>query len=204
MPKRRIVKKKPKQGSKSKIFVGASLVILIFVAYGVWQYFNQLPPAIGGGTNNPPVTGSAANFVLRDIDGTQFSLNQYSGKVIALHFMAVGCSGQYNAINDNQLRQLRTLCDSYCSDGSVSVVTVAVSTCSTNDLGSIRAKYGISWSFGNDYDDGKMEIIDAYDSYSIYDGTILLIDKAFNVDTVYSSEITANTLSSKINQLLGV
>ena len=205
MPKRKTGnKKKSRRGPKGKILVGVLLVALFFGAYGIWQYFNQLPPTIGGETNNPPVIGSAANFVLKDITGTPFSLNQSSGKVIAVHFMAVGCSGQYNTINDNQLKQLKTVCTNYCGDSSVSVVTVAVSTCSSNDLGLIRTKYGITWSFGNDYDDGKMEIIEAYKSYSILDGTILLIDKAFNVDKVYNEKITSNTLSSRINQLLGV
>ena len=205
MPKRKMSKKKKVRcWPKGKILVGICVAALIFIGYSAWQYQVQLPPTIGGETNNPPVMGSASNFILKDINGTQFSLNQYSGKVIAVHFMAIGCSGQYNSINDNQLKQLKTICNDHCGDRSVSVVTVAVSTCSSNDLGLIRKSYGITWSFGNDYDDGKMEIIEAYKSYSILDGTILLIDKAFNVDKVYTEEITANTLSLRINQLLGV
>jgi cytochrome oxidase Cu insertion factor (SCO1/SenC/PrrC family) len=205
MPKRKAEKKKKsRRGSRGKILVGVLLVALFFGAYGIWQYFNQLPPAIGGETNTPPVIGSAANFILKDINGNQFILNQSSGKVIAIHFMAVGCSGQYNTINDNQLKQLKTVCMAHCGDHSISVVTVAVSTCSSNDLGLIRTKYGITWTFGNDYDDGKLEIVEAYKSYSILDGTILLIDKAFNVNTVYTEGITSTTLSAKINQLLGV
>jgi len=204
MPKRKTgKKKKSRRGSKGKILVGACLVALFFGAYGIWQYFNQLPPTIGGETNNPPVIGSAANFVLKDINGTPFALNQSSGKVIAVHFMAVGCSGQYNTINDNQLKQLKTVCNTHCSNSSVSVVTVVVSTCSNNDLSLIRTKYGITWTLGNDYADEKLDIIEAYDSYSIEDGTILLIDKAFNVDEVYTEAITSTTLSTRISQLLG-
>jgi len=49
-----------------------------------------------------------------------------------------------------------------------------------------------------------MDVIEAYESYLIKDGTILLIDKAFNVDKVYAEAITVETLSSRINQFLGV
>ena len=205
MPKRKMSKKKKsRRWPKGKILVGACLVALILVVYGAWQYSNQLPPTIGGETNNPAPTGSAPNFILKDINGTQLSLNQYSGKVIAVHFMAVGCSGQYNAINDNQLKQLKTVCNTHCGNSPISVVTVVVSTCSNNDLTLIRTKYGITWALGNDYVDEKLDVIEAYESYSIEDGTILLIDKAFNVDRVYTEAITSNTLSSRISQLLGV
>ena len=212
MPKRKTSKKKslkkrqtkPRRWPKGRILVGVSLVTLIFIAYSAWQYHIQLPPTIGGETNNPLPNGSAPNFSLKDINGTQLSLNQFSGKVIAVHFMAVGCSGQYDAINDNQLKQLKTICNTHCGNRLVTVVTVAVATCPNSDLASIRTSYGITWSLGNDYADGKMDVIEAYATYSIKDGTTLLIDKAFNVDKVYTETITSNILSSRISQLLGV
>ena len=205
MPKRKMPKKKKsRRWSKGKILVGACLAALIFVAYGAWQYYLQLPPTIGGETNNPLPKDSAPNFSLKDINGTQFSLDQFSGKVIAIHFMTVGCSGQISPINDYQLKQLKGVCNDYCSNKPVSVVTVAVATCPNSGLEGIRTSYGITWSLGNDYADGKMDVIEAYESYLIKDGTILLIDKAFNVDKVYTEAITSNTLSSRISQLLGV
>ena len=205
MPKRKMLKKKKsRRWPKGKILVGACLVAFIFVVYNAWQYSIQLPPTIGGETNNPPLLGSAPNFSLKDINGTQFSLNQFRGNVIVIHFMAVGCSGQLSLINAYQLKQLKTVCNDYCGNEPVTVVTVAVATCPTSNLTSIRTSYGITWSLGNDYADGKMDVIEAYESYSIYDGTILLVDKAFNVDKVYTEAITSNTLSSRISQLLGV
>lgn len=168
MLKRKISKKKkPKSWPKGKIIVGICLLALIFIGYSTWQYQVQLPPIIGGETSNPALTGSAPNFSLKDINGTQFSLNQYSGNVIAIHFMTVGCSGKYNVINYNQLKQLKTVCNTYCGNSSVTVVTVVVSTCSNNDLSVIRTDYGITWTLGNDYADEKLDIIEAYESYSI-------------------------------------
>ena len=197
-------KKKARKWPKGKIIVGISFVALILISYGAWQYYIQLPPSIGGETNNtPPPTGSAPNFSFSDINGTQFSLNQFNGKVIAVHFMAVGCGGQVYPINDQQLKQLKAICNNHCSSSPLTMVTVAVATCQNSDLARIRSTYGITWVVGNDYADGKMDIVEAYKSYSIKDGTILLIDKTFNVDKVYTEATTAEALSSKINQLMG-
>ena len=193
---------------KGKIFVAVCLIAVIFVSYVAWQQsnsvnVNELPPTIGSATPQaPPVTNSAPSFSLSDVNGTLFSLKQHSGQVIAIHFMAVGCHGQIYPINDYQLQQLGTVCSNFCGSKSVTAVTVAVSTCQSSDLAQLRANYGIKWCLGNDYDDGKMDIIDAYTKYSIQDGTIILVDKESNVAQVYPNAITADVLSSKINQLL--
>jgi hypothetical protein len=59
--------------------------------------------------------------------------------------------------------------------------------------------YDITWLFGNDYDDRKMDIAQKYATQG--DGTIVLIDKTFHISDSYGA-ITASTLSQKINQLL--
>lgn len=197
-------KRKARKWPKGKIIAGISFLALILISYGVWQYYVQLPPSIGDETDNTaPLTGSAPNFSFSDINGSQFSLNQFNGKVIAVHFMAVGCGGQVYPINDQQLKQLNAVCSNHCSSSPVTMVTVAVATCENAELARIRSTYGITWVLGNDYADGKMDIVEAYKSYGIKDGTILLIDKTFNVDKVYTEASTAEALSSKINQLLG-
>jgi hypothetical protein len=201
----REAERRPRKWPKGKILGTICLLSIVFAVYGVWQYQNSLlPPKIGDdATNNPPSTDSAPTFILKDINGTQFSLDQHDGKVIAIHFMALGCHGQYYEINDYQLKQLNTVCNSYCGSNPVTMVTVAVSTCPTSDLAKIREDYGIAWFFGNDYDDAKLDIISAYAKYSIDDGTIVLIDKELNVVQVYTEKTAAETLSSKIYQLLG-
>ena len=200
----REAERKPRQWPKGKILVGVCLVAVILGAYGAWQYYIQLPPTIGDGTDgNPPPTGSAPDFSLKDIDGTQFSLNGHSGDVIAIHFLAVGCGGQIRSINDHQLKQLKSVCNDYCGNKPITMVTVAVATCPNPDLARIRSNYGITWVLGNDYDDGKLDIVDAYTSYKITDGAILLINKSLDVVETYTESVAASTLSSKINQLLG-
>jgi hypothetical protein len=97
------------------------------------------------------------------------------------------------------------VCNKYCGNKPVTVVTVAIATCQSWNLtlAQIRQYYNITWVLGNDFDDGIMDIVNAYTEYSIGDGTIVLIDKTFNVAQVYTDAITADTLSLKINQLLG-
>ena len=199
----RDAKKRPRKWPKGKLIFGVCLIALIFTAYGTWQYYEgQKPPTIGGGAAISLPTGSAPNFSLRDINGSQVSLSQFDGKVVAIHFMAVGCHGQINPINEYQLTQLRSACDSLCGKESTAFLTVAVATCQSSDLGTIRADYGITWIVGNDYDDGVLDIVNAYVPFSIGDGSVVLVDKTFNVAQVYSGGVTAETLSSKISQLL--
>lgn len=197
MQREREIQRKPREWPKGKILGALCLVLLIFGAYGVWQYTqpSTAPPSINP-TNQLEIP---YEFTLNDIDGTTFSLGSHRGKVIAIHIMGVGCHGQINPINDNQLTQLKTVCSSFCGNRPVTFVTVAVATCASSDLAQIRTTYGITWPIGNDYDDGTMDIAQKYASQG--DGTIVLIDKTFHIADSYTT-ITASTLSSRINQLV--
>lgn len=190
--------KRPRKWSKGKILGAAFLILLIFGGYGAWQYTQPStePPSIN--PTNPLET--PYEFTMRDTNGTQFSLSSYRGRVIVIHVMAVGCHGQIYPINDNQLTQLKTVCNSFCGKEEVTLITVAVATCPSSDLQQIRATYGATWLFGNDYDDGKMEIAQNYATQG--DGTIVLIDKTYHISETYGAT-TASTLSAKINQILG-
>jgi hypothetical protein len=115
--------------------------------------------------------------------------------------MAVGCHGQINSINEYQLAQVKGACNNLCGEEQATFLTVAVATCESSDLGVLRRDYGVSWIFGNDYADQTLEIVDAYAPYEIGDGTVVLIDKTFNVAQVYSGGVAAETLISKISQL---
>jgi hypothetical protein len=194
-------RKKPRKYPKGKIIFGICLIGLIFTAYAVWQYSNQPPRSTGGTTSNPPPTGSAPNFQFTDVNGTQFTLNQSRGKVIVIHFMFPGCGGALYLINENRLKILKSVCSTFCGKQPVTIVSVAATTCA-NSVETIRADYGVTWTLGNDYADGKADVINAYSPYSIEDGTIVIIDKAFNVANVYTEETTFETLASRISQLL--
>jgi peroxiredoxin len=199
----REVKRRPRKWPKGKLILGICLIALIFTTYGAWQYYEgQKPPSIGGATDKPSSVGLAPDFSLQDINGNSVSLSQFSGKVIGIHFMAVGCGGQINPINQYQLAQLKSACSSFCSDESVAFLTVAVATCANSALDQIRADYGVAWALGNDYADGVLDIVNSYIPYSIGDGAVVLIDRDFNVAQVYTGGVSAQTLSSRIGQLV--
>jgi len=194
----REAEKKPRKWPKGKILGVFCLILLIFGGYGAWQYTqpSTAPPAIN--PTNPLQT--PYEFTMRGIDGNQFSLSSFRGRVIVIHVMGVGCHGQIDQINDNQLTQLKTVCNSFCGKEQVTLITVAVATCPSSNLQEIRATYGATWAFGNDYDDGVMDIAQNYATQG--DGTIVLIDKTYHISESFGST-TASTLSAKINQLLG-
>jgi hypothetical protein len=202
--KEREAERKPRKWPKSKILGALCLIALILVAYGIWQY-TQPSQSSQLSTEPPPINPTNLlqtpyEFTMQDINGTQFSLRSFSGKVIVIHVMGVGCHGLINPINENQLKQLRIVCSSFCGNESVTLVTVAVATCPSSDLAQIRATYNVTWLFGNDYDNGIMDIAQKYATQG--DGTIVLVDKPFHISDSYST-VNASTLSSKINQLLG-
>ena len=179
------------------MLIGVFALIIILGGYLAWQYLSapsEDPPEI-------PTTSllSTYEFTMNDMNGTSFSLTNYRGKVILLHLMAVGCSGQIYQINDYQLTQLKTVCDSYCGKDNVTIISVAVATCENSGLSWIRETYDVNWFFGNDVDDGTIDIAQNYGVYG--DGTIVIIDKNFQVHEAYSA-IDATTLKSEINQLL--
>lgn len=202
--------------SKGKIILSFCLVTLIVAAFGIRQYYTNLPPSIGESKETSSstetasgVTASSSNqsevlapdFSLNDINGSRFTLKQFKGRVVIVHFMAVGCGGQIRAITDHQLKQLKKVCDKHCGSSNFTMITVVVSTCEGNTLDLIRTFYNITWVFGNDYDDKKLEIVDAYEKYSILDGSIILIDKSLRVAEVYIEEIDAGSLSTTLGRL---
>ena len=187
------------------IFSAIGLIALLLTSYGIWQYYDgQKPPTIGGGATSAPAssTASAPNFSLKDINGTQVSINQLKGKVIGIHFMAVGCHGQINPINEYQLAQLNIACNDSCGKDAT-FLTVAVATCESSDLGVLRSNYGVSWILGNDYADGALEIVNSYVPFEIEDGAVVLVDKNLNIAQIFNGGVSADTLVSKINQLSG-
>ena len=187
------------------VFSTICLITLLLTSYGIWQYYDgQKPPTIGGAAADSSLSNSLApDFSLQDINGTQTSLSQYKGKVVGIHFMAVGCHGQINPINEYQLTQLSNACSSLCAKQNVAFLTVAVATCENSQLDVLRSNYGVTWALGNDYADGALEIVNSYVPFEVGDGAIVLIDKTFNIAEIYNGGISAANLVTKIQQLSG-
>jgi hypothetical protein len=177
-------------------------LIFIGLSYGAYALYFSDKPEISTNTIKPLKTISKAPvFSLNDVNGTDGSLGAYYGDVIALHFMAVGCGGQYARLNDNQLRQLKLVCDSKCKEGDFHIITVLVSSCENSDLNEIKGHYNVTWLFGNDYDDGRLEIIERFKNYNLEDGQILLINPSFEVTHISQGEVTAGDILTVLNHL---
>jgi hypothetical protein len=54
---------------------------------------------------------------------------------------------------------------------------------------------------GNDYDDGALDIVNAYVPHEIGDGSVVLVDRDFNIVQVYTQGVSSEKLSSRIDQL---
>ena len=204
--KRGTENKRRKSHNITIIFSTICLVTLLLTSYGIWQYYDsQKPPAIGSGASASDISQlvSAPDFSLQDINGTQTSLSQYKGKVVGIHFMAVGCHGQINPINEYQLTQINNACSTLCEKENVAFLTVAVATCENSQLDVLRSNYGVTWTLGNDYTDGALEIVNSYVPFQIGDGAIVLIDKTFNIAEIYNGGISAANLVTEIQKLLG-
>ena len=200
-------KKKRKLPKGTMIFAIVLAALLISAStYGVWQYYEgQKPPEIGGNIGaSASLNVPAPNFSLTDINGTRVSLNQFKGKAIGIHFMAVGCHGQIYQVNEYMLNEVHRLCGIYCGNGSMTFLTVLVATCENSQLDQLREDYSVDWILGNDYDDNVLDIVNAYVPFEIYDGSVVLIDQAFNVAEVYSPGASSGTLASRVQQMLQV
>lgn len=196
-------KNKPRKLPKGRIIFGICLIAIILASYASWQYVEgQKPPTIGGSTSGQLTTSVAPNFSIQDINGTKTSLNQLQGKVIGIHFMAVGCHGNIEAINTYELTQLSNACNSVCK-GNVTFLTVAVAVCENSQLDILRSDYAVTWLLGNDYADGVLEIVNSYVPFGIGDGTVILVDKDHNIAEIYNQGVASSTLVSRINQLSG-
>ncbi len=209
MPKKKGEKKqrvnqthKEWEGKLNKIFIGIVLLVIVLIAFGLWQsgQGQQSPEPTNGGQST---FGVAADFSFKDTNGTQISLSQYAGKPILVHFMTLaGCTGQMNPISYTKLPQLASVNSKYTD--KIAIVSVCAATCAGCDevLANVRNAFDISWIIGNDYSDEKMDIVESYSKCDLYDGTIVLIDKSFNIAEVYKPDVTLSTLTAKIDQLV--
>lgn len=140
-------------------------------------------------------------FKLKDVEGVTFDLNRRSSKPIIIHFMAVNCGGSFSTINVNQLRELAKV-KSTLGEG-VELVTVTLTTCTTTDLLELKRSYNVTWTFGNDYDDEKLDILESFKKHSLTDGSLIIGTSLNNLKEVIREVVKAETLIDKLRTLMG-
>lgn len=189
--------------NKKYIILGAGIVIILFIGYIFVQgrVESEDKPVSNGATNTKAATGPV--FKLEDLRGIEYILSDYKGEPVLVHFMAVGCAGEYTELNDNQLKQLKTICTSLCGQEKLTIFTVLVSTCDTTDLSQLYDMYNITWILGNDYQDNKLDIVEKYSTYEPSDGMVLLLDENLIVTDIIKDALSSDAIIEKILQLGG-
>jgi len=142
----------------------------------------------------------APDFTLQDANGTSFSLHNFNGKIVVLHFMQFGCGGDAG-VNEQQFNEFKLVLNQH---PEVAIITVFVSSCSF-DLMEAKQNYGVTWWFAND---AQWDAIKHYWDYGLdengifHNPTLFLVDKEQNLRKKFSGVTSADVLSSNITVLL--
>jgi peroxiredoxin len=185
------------------LMLGAILVIILVIGFVIVNGNNSSIEEAANPKNAPSNENLDPLFTLQDLQGVEYSLRDYEGTPVLVHFMAVGCGGEYSKLNDNQLKQLKNICTNLCDEKKVTIFTVLVSTCETTDLFPLYDMYNITWILGNDYQDSKLDVIETYSAYEPSDGMVLMLDKDLEVKEVMKESINSDTVVSKVLHLEG-
>ena len=137
----------------------------------------------------------APDFTTYDINGTAFSLRDFNGYVVVLHFMKIEENGNINITNELQLADLRMVWEN--TTGNLSIITIASAANASTNLTQFRNSYGITWWFAADNQTCRL-----YGNYTTTwgDPTVLLLDRAQSIFEGYSY-VDAQTLATKIDIL---
>jgi cytochrome c-type biogenesis protein len=142
--------------ASSKLKWGTVLFILSLIVIGGISAAALSPVAQAAGSEAP-------SFTLTSIDGLNFSLSEYRGKVVVLDLMATWCPVCQAEMKELvQLRQEKT---------EVVILTVSVDPLETDDnLRDFKEKYNADWLFARDTD----RVLDKYWAFTL--PTIVVID----------------------------
>lgn len=115
-------------------------------------------------TQAPASAIEAPPFTLTSIDGTTFSLSDYSGKVVVLTLISTTCSLCHEEVQELvQLRQAYP---------ATKIITVSVNPLDTDeDVRDFKETYNADWTFARDTDD----VFSKYQGYRAATPTIVII-----------------------------
>ena len=160
---------------------------------GIYLSSSQGGEGGGGGENveiGTDVGDQAPDFTLIDIDGNEFSLSDYRGKVVILDFMAVWCIPCVS-----EMSHLKEINISY-GGGEVIIMSIDVDPYESDDaIRGFKEDYGGDWIFAS----GPSPGID----YGIeYIPTLYIIDQQGIITYKNVGVTSSSTLSSEIDKLL--
>lgn len=133
----------------------------------------------------------APDFSLSDIDGNEFNLSDYRGKVVVLDLMATWCGPC-----KTEMDHLKTIFNKYNSS-EVIIISIGIDSDESNEeLQAFKEDYGDDWIFARDTDNvgGK------YNADAI--PTIVIIDKNGRVAFEQVGVTSSSLLIEEIDKLL--
>ncbi len=133
----------------------------------------------------------APDFTLTDIDGNEFSLSDFEGKVVVIDFMAVSCGPCNDAMPD-----LRAIYEKYGDD----IVMISIDVYENEDEDQLREfmnKHKATWIFARDTDDLKTK----YNIVSI--PKIVIIEENGGVTFSHVGAVPESTLTQEVEKALG-
>jgi len=182
------------------VLIGTGVIVILLMGYTFMNGTNEdINETKLNTMDNPNTTG--ISFKMIDLLGNEYRLSDYKGVPVLIHFMAVSCGGEYTRLNDNQLEQLKIICENLCEEEKVTIFTVLVSTCETTDLSLLYDMYNITWVLGNDYQDNKLDIVEKFSECAPEDGMIILLDQELSIKDVKKESIIADELIDEIIQM---
>ncbi|MBU2564798.1 MAG: cytochrome c biogenesis protein [Candidatus Thermoplasmatota archaeon] len=162
---------------------------LIVIAMTIASALFVTPTSAQQSENNAP------DFTTTDLNGTAFSLHDFSGDVVVLHFMKIDEDGEINTTNKQQITDLKTVWET--TTGNLSIITIVSAANASTNITQFRDSHSITWWFTVDN-----QVYELYSNFTQAwgDPTILLLDRNLNIFEGYSY-IDAQTLSMKIEIL---
>jgi len=135
-------------------------------------------------SNGYPV---APDFILTDIDGNEFTLSLYLGKVVLLDFFATWCTASVN-----QFYHLMNLHEEF----GEKLVLISISPENETILKDFREAYSVNWTIAED-------ISDVFDMYNVsYTPTLVIIDQHGYIRYTHIGLTEESLLRPEIESLL--
>jgi len=145
----------------------------------------------GGGGGGRQELPKAPNFTLKDINGREFSLSDFCGKVVILDFFATYC-----APCKAQVGELKEVKEQF--GDKLVIISISVSPEDTDEvLRSYAEENGITWRVARD----TAGVGDAYDV--LYLPTLVVVDPEGHITARHIGFTDSETLAKEVEVALG-
>ena len=186
--KRRVKVKSGKSSQNFPWIIGLVIVVICIGVGGALVFFLSTPPSVPTGSNGTSLI-EAPGFSLTSVDGEEFSLSDFRGKVVVLDLMGTTCIPCIE-----QIEHLHSINGLFRD--SIQIISISVSEDSEEQLRQFGLDHDIDWLLARDT--GTVGI-----DYSVrFIPTLVIIDQEGYIRNRHSGLAAASVLQNEINALL--